>query len=114
MFEKILNFFKRIFRNRNTKLLEAGPSIEEVNNTNINDNNKRDFLKEIRFDDGKEGKELLKDLLADEDFANKSQEETKEIQEKVIDYIDVLVKKIEKCQTDIAMKQVELRRINNQ
>lgn len=106
MFEKLVTFFKRIFRKRTTKLLEVGVEAE-------NNNCMGNFAKDIKFDNGKEGKEFIKEILEDNNISNRTQEETNRMQEKLVEYIDTLIKKIDKCQTDIAIKQVELQKINS-
>ena len=106
MFNKLVEFFKRIFRNKDIKLLEAGRKTKDNNNI-------EHFRKEIKFDDGQEGKELIKEILNEKNNNSKTQEEIHQIQEKLVEYIDVLIKKIDRCQNDIAVKQAELRKINN-
>ena len=106
MFEKLVTFFKRIFRKRTTKLLEVGVETE-------NNNCMGNFIKDIKFDDGKEGKEFIKEILEADNISNRTQEETNSMQEILVEYIDTLIKKIDKCQTDIAIKQVELQKINS-
>lgn len=106
MFEKLEIFFKKIFRRRTTKLLEAGVETE-------NNNCMGNFIKDIKFNDCTEGKEFIKEILEDDNISNRTQDETNRMQEKLVEYIDTLIKKIDKCQTDIAIKQVELQKINS-
>ena len=96
MFEKLLTFFNRIFRKTNKKLLAERIEIE------YNNNDFGNFRKKIRVTDGRGEKELIKNILDEKNNILITEEQTDKIQERLVEYIDVLIKNIDKCQTDIA------------
>lgn len=103
MFKRILNFFEKILK-RKTILIK----LEEGQNNQ----NKKDqvFKKELKFDDGKESKKLIQEILTGkEDLSN-----LEDVKEKMIEYIDKLIKRVDKCQNDIAIAKSDLQKINNQ
>ena len=66
------------------------------------------FKNELKFNDGKEIEKLIQEILSGkEEFSN-----PKEINEKMIEYIDILIKRIDKCQNDITILKSDLRKIN--
>lgn len=107
MFRKFLEFLKKIFNKRqNLKMLEE--KCETCDNT-------VSFKKMVQFDGGKRGKELLQEIINEKDSEiPKTLEELRDIQEKLVEYIDVLIKQIDKCQTDIAIKKLELSKLGNE
>ena len=103
MFEKLLTFLNRIFRKTNKKLLAEGIEIE------YNNNDFGNFRKKIRVTDGRTEKELIKNILDEKNNILITKEQTDKIQERLVGYIDVLIKNIDKCQMDIAIKQIKLK-----
>ena len=105
MFRKFLEFLKRIFnKNQSVKMLEAKI---EPNYTDV-------FKKEVQYDNGKKGKDVLQEIINEKKHGvARTQEELSEIQEKLVDYINVLIKQIDKCQSDIAIKRMELSNLGN-
>lgn len=103
MFKRILNFFRKILKRKTIpRALEEGK----------NNQWKKDkvFKKELKFDNGKEGEKLIQEILSGkEDFLN-----PEEVKEKMIEYIDTLIKRVDKCQNDIAIAKSDLRKLNNQ
>ena len=103
MFKRILNFFEKILKRKIIPIkLEEGQK-------NQSKKDKR-FKNELKFDDGKEGEKLIQRIISGkEEFSN-----SEEIKEKMIEYIDKLIKRVDKCQNDIAIAKSDLRKINNQ
>lgn len=104
MFKRLMCFFRKIFKNRKSKLLNEGYEIRENNKT-------ENFKTEIRYDEHIETKELLKEILNYKKDDSMSQEEINSIQNQIVEYIDILIKKIDKCKNDVAIKQIELKKI---
>lgn len=102
MFKRILNFLQKILKNKSIpEALEEGKCNQR----------KKDklFKKELKFNDGKEHEKLIQEILSgNEDITN--QNETKE---KMLEYIDILIKRLEKCQDDIDRIKSELRKKNS-
>ena len=106
MFNRILKFLERAFRKDITpKALKVGRETQDSNYIG-----KNVFRSEIKFYNGEEGEKLIQEILdGKEDFSN-----PKEIKEKMIEYIDILIKKADKCQNDIAISKLDLRNLKNQ
>ena len=102
MFKILLNFLRKISKRKSIpEALEEGQYNQE----------KKDkiFKKELKHNDGRESEKLIQEILSGkEEFSNQ-----KEINEKMIEYIDVLIKRIDKCQNDITILKSDLRKINN-
>lgn len=101
MIDKIINFFKKIFKKEEIKL------IEEPNSVRQNRNNT--FKSEIKYDNGLQGKQLVNAIVSGEiDLYSKSEDEIKEISNQLINHVDNLIKRVEKCRNDLAIKRVEI------
>lgn len=105
MFERILKFLERIFRKDSIpKALKEGREMQYSKGIE-----KKAFTSEIKFYNGEEGKKLIQEILdGKEDFSN-----PQEIKEKMLKYIDVLIKQVGKCQNDITISKLELKNIKN-
>ena len=103
MFKRILNFFGKILKRKTIPIkLEEGQNNQSPKAPA--------FKNELKFDDGKESEKLIQEILTGkEDFSN-----LEDVKEKMIEYIDKLIKRVDKCQNDIAIAKSDLRKINNQ
>lgn len=103
MLKKILNFFEKIFKRKTSpRELKEGQNKQEQKNSG--------FKNELKFDDGKEGEKLIQEILnGKEDFSA-----LEEVKEKMLAYIDILIKRVDKCQNDIDIAKSDLRKLNNQ
>jgi len=103
MFKRILNFLGKILKIKTSPIeLEKGQNNQEQKNNG--------FKNELKYDEGKDGEKLIQEILSGkEDFLN-----PEEVKEKMIEYIDTLIKRVDKCQNDIAVAKSDLRKLNNQ
>lgn len=76
-------------------------------------NNVENFKKNIKYDNGQKGKELVKEILEEKENIFHGQEELGKIREELIEYINTLIKKIDKCQNDIIIKKREVQNLSN-
>lgn len=102
MFKILLNFLRKISKRKSIpEALEEGQDNREKKDNG--------FKNELKFNDGKEIEKLIQEILSGKEQVSNP----KEINEKMIEYIDVLIKRIDKCQNDITILKSDLRKINN-
>lgn len=106
MIDKIINFLKKIFNKEEVKLIEEPKSVKKTTNNS--------FKSEIKYDNGLRGKQLVKAItLGEIDLYSKSEDEMKEISNQLVEYVDTLIKRVQKCRNDLAVKKVELNQYEN-
>ena len=103
MFKRILNFFGKILKRKTIPIkLEEGQNNQSPKAPA--------FKNELKFDDGKECEKLMQEIL-------KGKEEVlniEEVKEKMLEYVNILIKRVDRCQNDIQISKSDLRKINNQ
>lgn len=102
MFKSLLLFFKNLFKRKDIKYLEE-------NNSNP-DNNMNNFKSGLKFTDKKN---FLDEILNMDNSNLKSQEDLNVIQGRLVNHIDVLIKRIDEFKADIILKQTKLKNTDN-